>query len=55
MGGILRILKQRTTWVGLAGVGTGVTLCYTGSIAEGVQAIIGGLGLIFLREAVAKK
>lgn len=50
----MRWLKQKTTWTGLAAVGTGAVLAYQGHINEGVQTIIGGLGLIFLREAINK-
>lgn len=50
----MKWLKQRTTWVGITAIGTGGVLIYHGNLNEGVQTIIGGLGLIFMREAITK-
>lgn len=50
----LRILSQRSTWAGIAAIGTGGVLIATGNIDTGVQTIIGGFAIIFIREAIAK-
>lgn len=51
---VKRILAQRSTWTGLAGIATGIGLIVHGNMAEGIQTIIGGFAIIFIREAVAK-
>jgi len=52
---VVDFLKQKTTLAGIAGVLTGTALIINGDTNEGIQTIIGGLGLIFLRQAIAKK
>lgn len=56
MGQVLKeALKQKTTWAGLAAVITGVGMLVTGEDkTASIMAILNGLGLIFLRQAVAK-
>jgi hypothetical protein len=49
-----KVWKRKTFWTGLSLVGFGVALCISKKWEEGVQAVIGGLGLIFLRSAVEK-
>jgi hypothetical protein len=46
-------LKQKTTWTGLTAIAVGALLIYKGNLNEGVQTVIGGFGLIFVREAIA--
>ena len=49
-------LKQKSTWAGIGAIATGVGMLVTGGdTAVGVQTIIGGFAVIFLREAIAKK
>jgi len=50
----LRILQQKSTWAGIAGIATGVVLILNGNVTEGVQTVIGGVSIIFIREAIAK-
>ena len=47
--------KQKTTWTGLSAVIAGAGGLVTGQmdVATGIQTIIGGLGLIFLRQATS--
>lgn len=49
------LLKTKTTWAGLAlivtGIGEGVT---TGDWGNAARTIFEGLGLIFIRHAIAK-
>ena len=52
---LLDFLKQKTTLTGIGAVCTGVGLIIANQQSEGIQTIIGGLGLIFLRQAIAKK
>jgi hypothetical protein len=55
MKNILRLLKQKSTWAGIAAIGTGAVLLINGDTTTGVQTIIGGLSVIFIREAIAGK
>lgn len=48
-----RLLCQRSTWTGIAAIATGVGLVVAGNVSEGVQTIIAGAGIIFIREAIA--
>jgi hypothetical protein len=50
----MRWLKNKTTWTGIAAIGAGAVLIYNGNIDTGVQTIIGGFGLIFIRQAIGK-
>jgi len=47
--------KSKTFWTGLGAVGFGVTLIVGGDTEAGMQTILGGLGMIFLRQGIAKK
>jgi len=49
------MLKSKTFWTGLGTVGFGIYLVATGDTTTGVQTISVGLGMIFLKHAVAKK
>lgn len=51
---MLEILKQRSTWVGFSGIATGIFMLVNKHYDAGVQTIIGGLAIIFLREAINK-
>ena len=51
----LRLLKQKSTWAGIGAIATGAVLIINGDMATGVQTVIGGIAVIFLREAIATK
>lgn len=51
----MKWLKQKSTWAGISAIGAGGVLIATGDLQSGVQTIIGGFAVIFLREAIAKK
>ncbi len=49
------MLKQKTTWAGLALVVTGIgQIVAEENKSEGIGTILTGLALIFLRQSVAK-
>jgi hypothetical protein len=49
-----RLLKTKTFWTGLAGVASGIALCCTGDIPQGLPLIVTGLGLIFIRDSISQ-
>lgn len=49
-----RLWKTKSLWLGLSSIASGIALVATGEYIEGAQMICGGLGLIFLRNGVAK-
>lgn len=51
---ILALFKQKTTLVGVVGVAGGIVQITQGDTEGGVKSILAGLGLIFIRQAVAK-
>ncbi len=52
---LMKMLKQKTTWAALAYIAaTAVPAFQAGNYTVGVQAVIIGLGAIFMRQAVAK-
>lgn len=52
---MLKWLRGRKTYLtAIAGVITGVVLIVDGHVVEGVQTILGSLGLGFLRAGVSK-
>lgn len=53
---MIKILKQKTTWAGISIVATAVLplLGVPTEIVAGILTAIGGLAVIFLRQAVAK-
>jgi len=50
-----KLIKTKSFWAGVAGVASGVGLIIAGNVANGVQTIIGGIAVIFLRDAISKK
>lgn len=42
-------LASKTVWSALGTIATGIYLCYTGNIPEGIMGISGGFGLLFAR------
>lgn len=46
------IWKTKTFWTGLGAVAFGVVLIAQGQTAEGIQTVIGGVGMIFLRAGI---
>jgi len=49
------IYTSKTFWTGIGSVVTGAGLIWIGNKAEGLQMIFGGLGMIFLRNALKRK
>lgn len=47
--------KSKTFWTGIGTIGFGVVLITQGEQEKGIQTILAGLGLIFLRQGVEKK
>ncbi len=45
-------VKSKTFWSGVAMIGFGVVQVVKGNQVEGIQSILTGLGLIFLRDAI---
>jgi hypothetical protein len=52
---IKELLKSKSFWLGVAGVAGGIALVVTGEMDQGIAAIGAGLGMIFIRDAIAKK
>jgi hypothetical protein len=50
----MRWLTQKSTWAGLGGIAAGAVLVSQGHVDTGVQAIVTGFSVIFLRQAIAK-
>ena len=50
------ILKQKTTWAGIAAIITGALPLFgvPTNIVAGIAAVVGGLAVIFLRQGIAK-
>lgn len=49
------MIRSKTFWTGIGSVVGGVLTVIEGNQQAGIQLIIGGLGMIFLRDAIAKK
>ena len=53
---VLKFLSgKKAILTGIAGVCTGLVFCINGDVATGTQAILTGLGVIFLRTGMNKK
>ena len=50
-----KLIRSRTFWAGVAAIATGVVMIYDGELKEGVAIIFGGLGMIFMRDALPEK
>ena len=50
----MNLLKTKTFWTGLVTVATGIILVVYENKEQGLQTILGGLGLIFLRQGLVK-
>lgn len=50
----LSTLKTKTFWTGLASVGAGAYLCYTGQVASGAPMVATGLVAVTGRDALTK-
>lgn len=48
------LLRTKTFWSGLALVAYGIVEIANGNYSEGAQAILTGLSVIFLRDAIRK-
>jgi hypothetical protein len=49
------LLTSKTFWTGIATIGTGIFSLVSGhDLQTGVMSILGGLGMIFIRDAIAK-
>lgn len=49
-----RLVQTKTFWVGLSSIASGIALCFAGQIPEGVPLIVAGLGMICIRDSIAK-
>ena len=49
-----KMLKSKSFWTGVSAVVGGVFLISQGETEKGVGAIIGGLSVIFVRDAIGK-
>jgi hypothetical protein len=49
-----RLIKTKTFWTGITSIASGAALCFAHDYAQGVPLIIAGLGMIFIRDSVAK-
>lgn len=54
MNKILVILKQKSTWAGIAAIATGIGMVVGGNLDTGIQTVIGGISVIFMRQAIEK-
>jgi hypothetical protein len=50
-----KLIRSRTFWAGVAAIATGIVMIYDGELKEGVAIIFGGLGMIFMRDALPEK
>jgi hypothetical protein len=48
------LLKTKTFWAGIALIATGIQQWLSGDQHTGLQSVLAGFGLIFLRDAVRK-
>jgi hypothetical protein len=44
--------NSRTTWTGVAMIGYGLGNIVSGNASEGIQEVLNGLAIIFLRSAI---
>jgi len=51
---IKTLLKTKTFWAGLASVGAGVGEIIAGSLSNGLQLVLAGISVIFIRDAISK-
>jgi hypothetical protein len=53
---IEKILKQKSTWAGLAAIVTGALPLFgvPTEVVAGIGAVVGGLAVIFLRQGIQK-
>jgi len=49
-----RLIRTKTFWTGLTSIASGVALCAANDWPQGVPLIIAGLGMIFIRDSIAK-
>lgn len=46
--------RSKTNWTGIGMIVAGYFMFRSGDVQNGMQSIIGGLALIFVRDAIAK-
>jgi len=51
---LLRLIQTKSFWVGCSSIASGIALTCSGNIPEGVPLIVAGLGMICIRDAIAK-
>jgi len=51
---IKKLIKSKTFWLGVSTAAGGAVMCTNGHVAEGVEAIVAGLAIIFIRDAISK-
>ena len=49
------LLAAKTFWLGITTIVGGAILIKQGNLNEGILGVINGLGLIFIRDAIAKQ
>lgn len=51
----ITMIRSKTFWLGIGAIVAGIiTIAKTGDITSGSERIVAGLGMIFVRDAVAK-
>ena len=49
-----RLIGTKTFWAGVAGVASGITLIVNGDVGAGITTALTGIGMIFIRDGIAK-
>lgn len=49
----MKYITSKTFWTGVSAIAAGCFALYAGNIEGGITGIIGGLGLIFVRDAIS--
>ena len=52
---IKELIKTKTFWLGISTIAGGVILCINKEYEKGIEGIIAGLAMIFVRDALTKK
>ena len=49
---VKELVRSKSAWTGLASVVTGIFAIKQGAVEVGILAIIGGMGMIFIKDAI---